>query len=190
MSRQNPQPAVLEYNVVSNRFRAKNLEPTDAECARLLAHHPALTKSGYYRYERYQHENDWRAGERLSLRAHSPPVPITDPEVRRFTGLVRAWLREIQTNIGEPSSGRLYLSSDLQRAVSRWAGEYIPNGAVIAGAFLEGYDVSRYGTRASAIIGWLSLPPELHAVLSAVTKTVLAHMEGALAALAAARPDC
>jgi hypothetical protein len=189
MSTQNLQPTALEYDAVSNRFRAKSLEPTDAECTRLKARHPALTKSGYYEYEKYQRENDWRAGEGLPIGSRSTPVPITEPDVRRLIGLVRAWLREIQTNIGEASSGRLYLSSDLQRAVSRWAGESVPNGAVIAGACLEGYEVSRCRTMESAIIGWLSLHPELRATLSADTQTVLDRMSGALAALAAATSD-
>lgn len=165
-------------------MNTENLEPTDAECSSVLERHPALTESGFYPYERAQRENDRGVHKGLPRRAHKPPVPIINSAVRKQTALVRRYLRAHQTNIGAPFSRRLLLSFELKYAVERWAGEYIANGAVIAGAVLEGCTVTRDKATASAFI-WLSITPELHAQLSAVLGTAIAHVNGALACVGA-----
>lgn len=158
------------------------LEPTDAEFRSVLERHPSLTESGFYPYEKYQRENDRRAAERLPTKAHRPPVPITDRAVRKQIALVRRYLRAIQTNVGAPFSRRLCLSLDLKHAVERWSGEYISNGAAIAGAALEGCSLDRNMATASAFI-WLSVTPEQHAQLRTHMDTAIAHMNGALSCL-------
>lgn len=160
----------------------KDLEPTDAECRTLLERHPSLTDSGFYPYEKYQRENDRRAEEGLPPKARRPPVPITDSTVRKQIAHVRRYLRAIQTNVGAPFSRRLCLSLDLKHAVERWSGEYISNGAAIAGAALEGCSPDRNMATASAFM-WLSITPEQHAKLRMDMDMAIAHMNGALSCL-------
>jgi hypothetical protein len=157
----------------------ENLEPTVAECRALLERHPCLTESGFYPYEKYQRKNDRRAGEGLPPKAHRPPVPITDRAVRKQIAQVRRYLRAIQTNVGAHFSRRLCLSLDLKHAVERWSGEYISNGAAIAGAALEGCSPDRNMATASAFM-WLSITPEQHAQLRTHMDMAIAHMNGAL----------
>lgn len=161
-----------------------SLEPTDSECSHVLERFPNLTESGFYPYDRIQRENDQRTREGLPTRAHRGPVSITRSDVRRQIALVRIYLRAHQTSTGVPFSRRLLLSFELQRAVERWAGEYISNGAAIAAAFFEGCSVDRNMATASAFI-WMSATPEQHAQLSVPLHTAIDDMNGALACVGA-----
>lgn len=183
MSTEGLQTTALECDVVSNRFRAKNLEPTDAECARILARHPTLTVLGFGGNEKRQRDNDWRARAGLPLRVQSPLAPITDPDIRRQAGLVRACVREIQTNIGEPFSKRLCPSYVLQHAVQRWAGEYILNGAVIVGVALEDGCIVE-----SDSLLFLSITREVQARLLESMWRAVDYVNGALACVGVKTP--
>jgi hypothetical protein len=165
------------------------LLPTEEELDRVLQRFPTLTEMGLYTLEKHQRENDWRGRNGLPLIRHRRPVPITHPNVQRQTGWARACLRAIQTNIGDPFSQRLCLAYDLQHAVSRWAGEHIPMGAVIAGAFLEEGCEVEPGAGATVFI-CLSVTPEVHARLSTFRRGAIDYINGALACIGISTPRC
>ena len=156
---------------------------TPAECSWILERFPSLTTTGFYKYGEYHLENDRRANAGLPPKVYKPPVPITCPDALRQIAIVRYFIRENRAD----SSTRLHISYELKYEVRRWAvGEYISNGAVIAALVLEGCNVSRFGANAFC---WLSLPPELHARLSGVTRAAIAYMDTAVGYLHASRFD-
>jgi hypothetical protein len=147
----------------------KFLWPTDVQLRGVLERFPTLTEMGLCTLEKQQRENDWRVQNGLPPIRHRQPVPITHPDQRRQIMLVRAYLREIQLKVSDPLETRYALSYVLQRAVARWAGERISNGATIAGARLEGCKVEPSPGRvggAYALI-WLSITREDWTLLSA-----------------------
>lgn len=107
---------------------------------------------------------------------------IDNHEALRQIGLMRRFLR---ANRGE-SPPRAHPFYELAVVGRRWAGEPISRG-ILAALKFEGYGVEfarlepDFAVLGGTKICWLSLTPELHAELSAVTQTVLAQMDGALA---------
>jgi hypothetical protein len=125
--------------------------------------------------------NPWPITQRRGWESLVPAPEYYGKKLKspRQIGLARRFLQANRTD----SAPRPYPLYALQHVVRRWAGEHVSRGAVQVALEFEGFAVTleHGGIVGGVLYAWVSLTPEIHAMLSAFTQGALDHMDGALA---------